>query len=247
MRTDQDPQAGTRAGARRTVLPELGFAVAAAVCYLAVRWYTVARTEEAVSHARRLLSLERLLGLDWEHAVQDATLSVPGLSAFVTQFYVWAYFPLLIAIAVRLYLTHREAYRSMRNALLASGVVGLVVYAAFPCAPPWIGGTGFTDTVAAGPFQDVARPSGVTNHLGAVPSFHVGWVMLVAAVVHRVARSRVERVLCVLYPVLMSYAVVATGNHWVLDIPAGAALAAVGLVVGGHVTSVRVRRRIGAP
>ena len=120
----------------------------------------------------------------------------------------------------------------MRNALLASGVLGLVVYAVYPCAPPWIGGgDGFTDTVAEGSFVAVARPPGVTNHLGAIPSFHVGWVILAGWVVFRIASSRTLRVLCVLYPALMGYAVISTGNHWVLDIPAGAALAALGLLV----------------
>jgi hypothetical protein len=33
----------------------------------------------------------------------------------------------------------------------------------------------------------------------------------------------------------MCWAVLATGNHWVLDLPAGLALAAVGLAVAGWI------------
>lgn len=210
-------------------LVELGWVALALCCYLLVGWYAGDRTAEAVRHAEALLDLERRLGVDWEHAVQDAMLSVPGLAPVVTQFYTWAYFPTLAVLAVWLYRRHRDAYRTLRNALLASGVVGLVVYATWPCAPPWIGGTGFTDTVSAGAFESVARPAGITNHLGAVPSFHVGWVMLVAVVVFRVVRAWWARLLCVLHPLGMAYAVIATGNHWVLDVPAGVLLVVVGL------------------
>lgn len=224
----RDPVAGTTL---LGVLTEVGFVGAGLACYLVVRWYTLDSTDEAISNAGDVLRLERLLGLDWEHAIQDATMSVPGLSAFFTLIYVWGYLPALVGITLWLYVRHRESYVTMRNALLASGVVGLVVYAVYPCAPPWIGGGhGFTDTVAEGSFASVARPPGITNHLGAIPSFHVGWVILAGLVVLRVASSRTLRVLCFLYPALMGYAVISTGNHWVLDIPAGVVLAIVGML-----------------
>ena len=229
------------------VLVELGLAVVAVLLYLAVGHYTVDSTDQALANAHHLVRLEHSLGLAWEHEVQDATAAVPGLTAVITQFYVWGYFPTLLPVVVWLYARHRDTYRPLRNALAASGVIGLVIYAVLPCAPPWIGGTGFTDTVAQGPFYDVARPSGITNHLGAIPSFHVGWVILVAIAVHRVARTRTLRTVAIAWPVLMSYAVVATGNHWVLDVPSGAALAASGLAVAAMLPratatwSVRIR------
>ena len=229
----------------RGALTEVGFLGAGVASYLTVRWYTLGSTDEAISNTRDVVRLERLLGLDWEHAIQDATLEVPGLSAFLTQIYVWGYLPALVGITLWLYVRHRGAYTTVRNALLASGALGLVVYAVYPCAPPWIGGGGggFTDTVAEGFFVPVARPPGIANHLGAIPSFHVGWVILAGVVVFRVASSRTLRVLCVGYPVLMGYAVISTGNHWVLDIPAGAALAAFGLLVAGLLAPASQRGR----
>jgi len=225
------------------VLLELGFVAAAVACYLVVRAYTADRTAEAVSNAQGLLARERQLGVDWEHQVQDATMSVPGLSEFFTQFYIWGYLPTLIVVTIWLYVRHRESYRTLRTALLASGVAGLAAYAFYPCAPPWIADAGFTDTVTEGPFLSVARPPDITNHLGAFPSFHVGWVILAGIVVFSATRSRLVRALCVLHPAAMSYAVVSTGNHWVLDIPAGVLLAVVGLVAGRYVARATGRWR----
>jgi hypothetical protein len=234
-----------RVSSYHDVLVELGFVAVALALYLLVREYTDGRTGEAVANALDVLAVERWLGVDWEHAIQDATLAVPWLSGFVTQFYVWGYFPAVFGTLIWLFVRHRDAYRPFRNALLASGVVGLLVYAVYPCAPPWIGGEGFTDTVATDSLEAMARPEGITNHLGAIPSFHVGWLILAGWAVFRVARPGLVRVLCVLWPATMAYAVVATGNHWVLDIPAGAALAAIGVFVAGRVSRDRASRRSG--
>lgn len=62
----------------REISKEVGLLAAGLACYLAVRWYTLGSTDEAVAHARDVLRLERALGLDWEHAIQDATMSVRG-------------------------------------------------------------------------------------------------------------------------------------------------------------------------
>lgn len=238
---DHEPGRPARVTAVRAVAAELGLAAAALACYLVVGWYTKGRTGDAIDHARDVLALERLLGIDWEHRVQDATLAVPGLGTFLTQFYFWGYFPALVLIVSWLFVRDRTVYRGLRNGLLVSGVAGVLVYAFYPCAPPWIGGSGFTDTIAASSVESLARPAGITDHLGALPSFHVGWVLLVAMALVRVARSPIVRALLVAYPMLMAYAVVATGNHWVLDVPAGVLLAVLGEVGGRRVSRLSAR------
>jgi hypothetical protein len=222
----------------RGVLVELGFVAAALVCYLVVRWYTLPRIDQAIANARHVLAVEQALGIDWEHTVQNATMAVPALNAFFTQFYVWGYFPVLLAVMVWLYLRHRHSYRRLRNRMLASGAAGLLVYAFFPCAPPWIGGTGFTDTVSGDSLGEVARPSAIANVTAAMPSFHCGWLLIAGVVVFQATSSRLLRVLAIVPPALMSYAVVSTGNHWVLDVPAGLFLAGVVLAAFGYVHRV---------
>ena len=228
-------------------LLELGFVAAGLVAYLAVGWSTAGRTDHAAANARELLALEQALHLDLEHGIQAVTLATPWLADVATLFYVWGYFPALVSVTVWLYVRDRDAYRTLKTALLVSGTLGLLVYATYPCAPPWLTDAAYTDTVADASLEGVARPGLIMNELGALPSFHVGWLVVAAAVLFVVTRSRLVRVVCVVWPALMAYAVVATGNHWVLDVPAGLAIAGVGVVVAVHASAARPPETPGAP
>jgi hypothetical protein len=61
-----------------------------------------------------------------------------------------------------------------------------------------------------------------------------------------VTGSALVRAWCVLHPLAMCWVVVATGNHWVVDLPAGVAVGVLGLLVADRVAEVvRVRGRTG--
>jgi len=64
------------------------------------------------------------------------------------------------------------------------------------------------------------------NAYAALPSLHVGHAILLTAAALRVARGPLLRAAWLAQPALMAVAVVATGNHYVLDVVAGAALGA---------------------
>jgi hypothetical protein len=238
----------------RDVGVQLGIVLLVLAANLAVRWSTLDDVDEAVDNASTLLEVQQALHLDWEHAVQDLLLPVPGVAAFCSWFYVWGYLPVVVAALVGCYAWAPQGYRLLRDALLASGAVGLVVYAAWPVAPPRLTALGYTDTVATSAVESAARPVGLANEIAAVPSFHVGWLLVVAAVLWGLTSSVAVRVLCVVHPALMCLAVVVTGNHWVLDLPAGAAIALVGLAVAHRLARRRTstdpeqgRHRAGRP
>lgn len=73
-----------------------------------------------------------------------------------------------------------------------------------------------------------------------MPRIHAADAVLVAVVLAEVTSSLLLRALLVLWPLWVAFALVATGNHFWLDIAAGAALAAVTLV------TTRVVRRSAA-
>lgn len=206
----------------------VGIALAA---NLLARRLTLDDLDVAVSHAHSLLSLQERLGLDWEHAAQEGLVTVPWLGTFASWFYVWGYLPVLALALVALFVRRPRDYAFLRNALLAGGVVGLPVYVLWPLAPPRLTDLGYTDTIGATLVDGLARPVGIANEIGAMPSFHVGYLVVVSAVVWRLSRSALVRAWCVLHPLVMCWVVLATANHWVLDLPAGLLLAVVGLAV----------------
>ena len=56
---------------------------------------------------------------------------------------------------------------------------------------------------------------------------HVAFALMLGVPMAAMARRRVVKALWYAYPVLVSFVVVATGNHWWFDAAAGAAVAAV--------------------
>jgi hypothetical protein len=217
------------------VLVEVGIVLVAVLANLLARWLTLDDLDAAVADAHSLLELEQALHLDWEHRAQELVEGVPWLATFASWFYFWGYLPVVATAMVALFVRLPSQYAVLRNALLAGGIVGLPVYVLYPLAPPRLTELGYTDTVSASLVEAAARPVGLSNEIAAMPSFHVGYLVVVSAVVWRVSRSWWVRSWCVLHPLVMCWAVLATGNHWVLDLPAGVLLAMVGLGVAGWV------------
>ena len=213
------------------VLIELGVVGVAVLADVLVRWLTLDDVDVALAHAHSLLALQERLHLDWEHAAQDAVESVPWLGSVASWFYVWGYLPVVALALVVLFVRAPRAYARLRNALLAAGIVGLPVYVLYPLAPPRLTDLGYSDTVASSLVEDAARPVNIANEIAAMPSFHVGYLVIVSAVLWSLSRSPWVRAWCVLHPLAMCWVVLATGNHWVLDLPAGLLLAAVGLAM----------------
>ena len=64
-----------------------------------------------------------------------------------------------------------------------------------------------------------------------VPSLHFGWNLLVGIAWYRVGRSRWWRAAAVLMPAAMAWAVIATANHYVLDVVLGGLIALIGVAL----------------
>ena len=225
----------TRGSGLVGVLVEMGIVAVALVANLVVRWLTLDDLAIAVANAHDVLALEQAWGLDWEHGAQDAIRAAPWLATLGAWFYVYGYLPVVALALVVLYLRQPAAYARLRNALLAGGLVGLAVYLFYPLAPPRLTDLGYADPIASSLDEPSARPVGIANEIAAMPSFHVGYLVVVSVVVFAVTDSVLVRAWCVLHPLMMAWVVVATGNHWVLDLPAGVAVAVLGLWVADQV------------
>jgi membrane-associated phospholipid phosphatase len=207
------------------------FALAYAV-YFGVRALTEGKVSDAIDNAIQLVHVERKLDLNWEDAVQGLVLGEHALVDAVNAMYIWGHWPLLIVGGFLLFHLGQAEYRRLRTVILLSGALGLVVFALFPVAPPRLAPVGLQDTVTlhSETYRTVLPPS-LINEYAAMPSFHAGWNLLLGIELFRVSRNPFLRAFGLAMPVAMAFAVVATANHFVLDVVAGALVVITALVL----------------
>jgi hypothetical protein len=214
------------------LLREMALVIFAYFTYFAVRGITVGSEADAVANADNVVALERSLGIFREPAMQRAILDDRWLVDIMNWMYVWGHWPLIILVAVWLYLNWPASYRLYRNAFLISGAIGLVCFALFPVAPPRLADVDIVDTVTLhSNSYRVLQPPGLVNQYAAVPSLHFGWNLLIGIIFITHARSLPARALGIVIPVVMFMAIVLTANHYIIDAVAGGAVALTGLAI----------------
>jgi hypothetical protein len=190
--------------------------------YLVTRGAAIGKPGVAIRHARDVLSLERLTDIDLEHLVQRVTVSADAVRHVMARYYELGFFPVVVAAVLLLALRRRSIYLELRTAMMLALAMAAVLFVVFPTAPPrLVPGLGIHDVVGMGG-HDAGSVHGIRyNPYAAMPSMHVGWTLLVSVGVIRAIRRRVLRFLVALHPAVMAWAVVATGNHYVLDMVVG--------------------------
>jgi hypothetical protein len=195
--------------------------------YEVARGVVVGDPGEALRHARELVALERSLHVFVEGRVQDAAHALPGLIDLLSVSYLTLHLVGTVAVLLWLHRRRPAAFPLVRTTLVLASGLAVIGYLVFPTAPPRLSGIGIVDTVSG---EHVDLNSGLVSALynpyAAVPSMHVGYALVVAASLFRYGRGRLGRFVGVLYPPFVLLLVVATGNHFLLDALAGAAVVA---------------------
>lgn len=216
----------------RTISLDVLAVVAGVVVYFGVRGLTAGAPETARDHALDILSVEKTLGLDIEKGVQALLVNVDVLTTFANWVYIWGHWPVIAGTLVWLALHDRIIFRRLRNAMLASGALGLCVYTTYPVAPPRLVGLGFVDTITdSSNDYRVLQPPAFVNQYAAMPSLHIGWDLLVGLALVAAASTWLLRFVGRLMPMLMAGATLLTANHYVLDIVVGAAFGLAGWMI----------------
>ena len=226
------------------LLRELALVFVAGMVYVVVRKLTEGTPDRALVHARELLRIEGALGLRHEQGFQELVLDHPRLRTFANWVYIWGHWPVITVVCIGLYVTHHANYVRMRNAILVSGMIGFVFFAVLPMSPPRLTPFGYVDTVTVwSESYRVLQPPRYTNLYAAMPSLHFGWDLLVGLTLFLSVGNPLLRAFGILMPMAMAFAVVATGNHWILDVIAGMLVVAVGAAISEGVRHERRRRR----
>ncbi len=175
----------------------------------------------ALGNAEWVVSLERLIGMQFEHHLQSALLA-PDLARPALNFlYSFSFLPLVFGAMVWLYLYDLPNYRLLRNSIGISAALAIVMVYLFPVAPPrLVLDLGVIDTVVA-----AGREHGFANEYAAIPSLHVGWLAAAGYAVGRSAGDRAGMVTAIVLGSLMSLVVIATGNHFWFDCLLGLVIA----------------------
>ena len=231
-------------GRRRWVALQVCLVGLGVVTYFGVRGLTVDSGRLAQEHAVDVVAFERQLGLQVEGAWQAPVRRWPALATLANWVYIWGHWPVIIATMAWLVWRHRETFLRLRDAMMASGFLGMAVFVTYPLAPPRLTDLGVMDTVTqSSSAYRVLQPPMFVNQYAAMPSLHAGWDLLVGIAIGAAASNLLLRLAGVLLPVLMAYAVVATGNHYLVDVPAGIGFALIGYAVARLLAHRRLRRQ----
>jgi membrane-associated phospholipid phosphatase len=230
------------------VLGQAGLVLLGVFLYFRIRGLNEGSREVALAHSADILALEEGLGLDIEDELHGPVASSEALTAIANWIYIWGHWPVIIVTMVWLAWRHTDVFLRLRDGMMVSGALGLVVYVSYPVAPPRLTDLGLVDTVTENSYAyRVLQPPAFVNQYAAMPSLHAGWDLLVGMAIFAAASGMALRVVGCVMPVLMAFAVVVTANHYVLDVIAGIAFALVGHAVALLLERRRQRRRTGSP
>jgi PAP2 superfamily protein len=189
---------------------------------------------KAFENALTVIDIEQrgnaLIELDLQRWIHSSEL----LTTLTSWTYWMSQFTVVGLTLLWVYLRRNDAFLRFRNTIMLANVMGLVGYALLPTAPPrMFPGFGFVDTLNK--FGTVNHGSGLvelaSNPYAAMPSLHAADALVVGVVLATVVRRRIFKALWLLWPAWVWFTVMATANHFWLDIVAGVAVAGVAAAV----------------
>jgi PAP2 superfamily len=197
---------------------------------------------QAFENARGIISLEQTLGFFVEPSVQTWSMGSGVLIDGASWMYINAQTTVTLSALAWIYLFRNRSFYFVRNMFMAAMVVALAGYLIYPTAPPrFFPEWGFSDSVSD--FTGIAPTSDGVNAMfnpyAAVPSMHVAFALMVGWPLAKLVKNRYVSAFWWAYPLLVSYVIVATGNHFVMDAILGAGTAAISAVAARELARAR--------
>jgi hypothetical protein len=232
------PDADARALGQPSLVQALGPLIILYVFYTLVRWIVVDRAESVGDrNAERVIHFEQWLGIDIERTLQGWLLPHPSIVLFFNRYYVFAFFPVLIAAAIWGYRAAPDAFHTARRVFAVSLAMALALFALVPLAPPRLlpESYGYVDTLmlygphyygdasGASIFNAYGSIPSMVNEYAAMPSMHVGWSIIAGWLLYIASGRRWwVGMLAAVHVLMMQTVVISTGNHFLIDGIAGA-------------------------
>jgi membrane-associated phospholipid phosphatase len=206
-------------------------------CYLLyelVRGLVNTNSYKPFGDADKIINLERLLHVFVEPSIQAWAEHTRWLMDAADWIYINGHFFVSVAVLVFIYMRRNDSFYFVRNMFVIAMGIALIGYWLYPTAPPrlmpeW----GFTDSVSqflglgTSHFDNNSPEGALVNGYAAVPSMHVCFAIMTAWPMTKLVKRRVAKIAWALYPLLIVFAVVATGNHYFTDVFLGALTAGI--------------------
>ena len=192
--------------------------------YLGVRHFFVEHdTGKAIGNGLRVISLEQRLT---HHLFELTVERVADSSSLLLTAAAWTYwnseFTVIGLGLLWVYLRRHEAFGAFRNTILLANIIGLVGFAVMPTAPPWMyPHLGFV----AGVNHSSALLQSLGNSYAAMPSLHAADALIVGWFLFATSRTVWAKTIWAVWPLWVWFCVVATANHYLLDVFAGVVVA----------------------
>jgi membrane-associated phospholipid phosphatase len=201
--------------------------------YRATRGVADRNAYEAFENGLKVANIEQGFTGLWELSLQSWLHSSGFLQMLASWTYWQSQFTVLGIALLWVYLRRNDAFPRWRNTIMFANLIGLVGYVLLPTAPPrMFPELGFVDTLNN---FSISHNSGLvqlgSNPYAAMPSLHAADSLLIGLMLASVVRTRWLKPLFLIWPAWVWFSVMATGNHFWLDILAGIVVALVALAV----------------
>ena len=208
------------------------------VLYQAVQIFVTGSERSAIDRADWIWSLETFLHINPEIYVNNWVAGNDLLLYSTGYFYGIAHFAVTPLVLIWLRVYRQDDYSLLRNVLIGTSLVALIMYWVVPLAPPRLSMTEIVDTLRVENILSAADPTGpasMANQYAAMPSLHVAWAVWVGLALYVAFRPNPWRILFWLYPIVTTFVVIGTGNHFILDAVAGALIVWLAWLVASRV------------
>jgi hypothetical protein len=203
--------------------------IVAWLCWLFDATNNLAPVRQALAerNGNSVLDLERSLQFDPERALDAWLARHHTLSQVVVFWYENVHIAVTLAVFAWLWWRRDDLLGVMRWTLVIVNLIALAVFWSFPVAPPRMLSSGYVDLVARVDHMPVWQFGATaldSNQLCSLPSLHIAWATWCSIAVWHMTQRRWLRAITVVYPLLTTFAVMATGNHFLADAVTGGAL-----------------------
>jgi membrane-associated phospholipid phosphatase len=175
---------------------------------------------------------------------------------YATWFVYLTHFFATLVVASVLWTWAHDRFARFATMVCALALIGFATYVLYPASPPWLaarhGNLGESNRMIAIVWKEVPlahfgslfeKGQHYANNVAAMPSLHAGYALLITLYLWRLV-PRWARLPLALYPFAMAFALVYSGEHYVVDCIAGWFYAAVSFAAVNAVFNWRAREQL---